>query len=313
MVKSLLEHLLQPLQPSHVLVHAGPANLLAPKAIWHGAEPQRPEERVVHGGLAAALRPSRRFGGEEGVDPRIGAGKVAGRRELRTIAFFVEAMKQVEPGEPVLFFGVGPTLHHVFLAAGKASEIHLADYLPANLSELARWIERHADAHDWRPFVRYTLQCEGVASPTERQIREREEITRAKITKLLQVDARHADPLGERNGSRYGTVISAYCADSATGDRATWETFVQHIAGLVRPGGMFITAALRRCRRYLVGGKAFPSADVDENDLRAVLEPQFVCEGGSIEAWDLAEHESQGYTGIVLGWARRSVQAAVGG
>jgi hypothetical protein len=233
--------------------------------------------------------------------------------ELRTIAFFVEAMKQVEPGEPVLFFGVGPALHHVFLAAGKASEIHLADYLPANLSELARWIERHADAHDWRPFVRYTLQCEGVASPTERQIREREEITRAKITKLLQVDARHADPLGERNGSRYGTVISAYCADSATGDRATWETFMQHIAGLVGPGGMFITAALRRCRRYLVGGKAFPSADVDENDLRAVLEPQFVCEGGSIETWDLAEHESQGYTGIVLGWARRSVQAAVGG
>jgi hypothetical protein len=169
------------------------------------------------------------------------------------------------------------------------------------------------DAHDWRPFVRYTLQCEGVASPTERQIREREEITRSRITKLLQVDARHADPLGERNGSRYGTVISAYCADSATGDRATWETFMQHIAGLVRPGGMFITAALRRCRRYLVGGKAFPSADVDENDLRAVLEPQFVCEGGSIEAWDLAEHESQGYTGIVLGWAWRSVQVAVGG
>jgi hypothetical protein len=88
---------------------------------------------------------------------------------------------------------------------------------------------------------------------------------------------------------------------------------VQHIAGLVRPGGVFITAALRRCRRYLVGGKAFPSADVDENDLRAVLEPRFVCEGGSIEAWDLAEHESQGSTGIVLGWARGSVQAAVGG
>jgi len=232
--------------------------------------------------------------------------------ELRTIAFFVEAMKQVEPGEPVLFFGVGPTLHHVFLAAGKASEIHLADYLPANLSEIERWIERHADAHDWRAFVRYTLQCEGVASPTDHQIREREEITRTKITKLLQADARHADPLGERNGSPYGTVISAYCADSATGDRATWETFMKHIAGLVRPGGMFITAALRRCRRYLVGGKPFPSADVDEDDLRAVLESQFVCKGGSIEAWDLAEHESQGYSGIVLGRARRRAQTAVG-
>ncbi len=53
--------------------------------------------------------------------------------ELETIAFFVDAIKQAEPGEPLLFFGVGPTLHHVFLAAGRASEIHLADYLPANL------------------------------------------------------------------------------------------------------------------------------------------------------------------------------------
>ena len=232
--------------------------------------------------------------------------------ELHTIAFFVDAMKQVEPGEPILFFGVGPTLHHVFLAADKASEIHLADYLPANLNEIERWIERDADAHDWRAFVRYTLQCEGIASPTDELIREREDVTRAKITKLLHVDARHANPLGERNRKTYGTVISAYCADSATGDRATWETFITNIAGLVRPGGMFITAALRRCRWYLVGDKPFPSANVDEDDLRAALEPGFGFTSGSIEAWDLAEHESQGYSGIVLGWARRRTPNAVG-
>ena len=226
--------------------------------------------------------------------------------ELQTIAFFVAAMRQVEPGEPVLVFRVGPTLHHVFLAAGKASELHLADYLPANLLELERWIERDADAHDWRAFVRYTLQCEGDAAPTDQRILEREELTRSKITKLLQVDARHPDPLGD--GGSYGTVISAYCADSATGDRATWETFMRHIAGMVRPGGVFITAALRRCRWYLVGGKPFPSANVDEDDLRAVLEPGFGCESGSIQARELAEHGSQGYSGIVLGWARRRVE-----
>ena len=41
--------------------------------------------------------------------------------ERETIAFFVEAMKHVRDGEPILFFGVGPTLHHVFHAAAKAS------------------------------------------------------------------------------------------------------------------------------------------------------------------------------------------------
>jgi NNMT/PNMT/TEMT family len=219
--------------------------------------------------------------------------------ERETIAYFVEAMKQAEPGEPVLLFGVGPTLHHVFLAAGKASEIHLADYLPANLREIERWLERDPEAHDWRPFVGYTLECEGLADPTAEEIAAREELTRAKITRLLQADARREQPLARQ----YGTVISAYCADSATGDRATWEAFMAHIAGLVRPGGTFITAALRRCRRYMVGGKPFPSANVDEDDLRTVLEPGFAG-GIAVEARALAGHEAQGYSGIVLGWAR---------
>jgi hypothetical protein len=223
--------------------------------------------------------------------------------ELETIAFFVDAIKQAEPGEPLLFFGVGPTLHHVFLAAGRASEIHLADYLPANLREIQRWLERDPDAHDWRPFVRYTLECEGISAPTEQQLVQREELTRAKVTRLLQADAGEREPVGER----HGTVISAYCADSATADRATWETYMRHISGRVRPGGVFITAALRRSRSYLVGGKRFPSADVDEHDLRAVLEPEFDC---AIEVREVPEHARLGYEGIVLVRATRRRSAS---
>jgi hypothetical protein len=152
--------------------------------------------------------------------------------EHETIAYFADAIRQAAPGEPILFFGTGPTLHHVFLSADRASEIHLADYLPQNLAEIERWLERDADAHDWRPFVRYTLECKGVAAPTEEQLVQREELTRAKVTRLLQADAGDGEPVGER----YGTVISAYCADSATADRTTWEAYTRHIAGLVEPG-----------------------------------------------------------------------------
>jgi hypothetical protein len=221
--------------------------------------------------------------------------------ERETIAYFVDAIKQAEPGRPILFFGVGPTLHHVFLAAGTASEIHLADYLPANLAEIERWLARDPSAHDWRPFVRYTLECEGIADPKEEEITRREELTRARITRLLPGDARLPAPVT----TRYGTVVSAYCADSATDDHATWETFMEHISGLVRPGGVFITSALRHCRYYLVGGKRFPSANVDEHDIRAVLEPVFESASVSIEVRELAEHASQGYSGIVLACARR--------
>ena len=82
------------------------------------------------------------------------------------------------------------------------------------------------------------------------------------------------------------------------------------IMGLVRPGGVFITAALRRSRVYLVGDKRFPSANVDEDDIRSVLERELEGESGSIEARELPEHESQGYSGIVLAWARRRAPAA---
>ncbi|WP_433367928.1 guanitoxin biosynthesis pre-guanitoxin forming N-methyltransferase GntF [Actinoplanes sp. CA-142083] len=224
--------------------------------------------------------------------------------EVATVAFLVEAMRRAEAGQPVLFFGVGPTLHHVFAAAETASEIHLGDYLPANLAEIQRWIRGEPGAHDWRPFVRYTLQCEGTSHPTDEEIAAREDLTRTKITKLVQVDARHPRPVDRH----YPTVISPYCADSATADRATWLLFMRHITGLVQPGGLFITAALRRCRGYTVAGKTFPGADVDEHDLRAALRPEFEPIDGSIEVRKTSQGDTHGYSAILLCHARRGIQ-----
>ena len=136
--------------------------------------------------------------------------------ERETIAFFTDAITHAPAGEAVLVFGTGPTLHHVFLAAPHASEIHLADYLPANLEEIERWRARDPAAHDWRAFVRYTLECEGLIAPTDADVTRREELTRSKITRLLQVDARGPVRL-ER---RYATVISADAARVTRAPRA---------------------------------------------------------------------------------------------
>ncbi|MBA4095664.1 MAG: hypothetical protein C0484_02700 [Rhodospirillum sp.] len=223
--------------------------------------------------------------------------------ERETIAFFVDAMKDADRTQPALVFGVGPTLHHVFLAAEKVSEIHLGEYLPANLQEIERWLGRDPEAHDWRRFVEYTLECEGLDRPAPEEITFREEMTRARITDLLHVDLRAENPLGVENTRQYATVISAYCADSATGDKAEWATYMQRIAGLVQPGGMLLVAALRRSRGYVVGGKTFPSADVDEADLQAVLEPRFGRRNLTIQACKLDGPAGKGYSGVVLACA----------
>ncbi|MEV4623496.1 guanitoxin biosynthesis pre-guanitoxin forming N-methyltransferase GntF [Asanoa sp. NPDC049573] len=223
--------------------------------------------------------------------------------EIATIAFLVASLRSASRDEPILFFGVGPTMHHVFAAAEIASEIHLGDYLPANLDEIRRWIDRAPGAHDWRPFVSFTLKCEGIAEPSDDEVSFREDLTRKKITQLIRVDAMRPRPIA----GQYATVISPYCADSATGDLVTWRRLMRNITGLVRPGGLFVTAALHRCSFYLVGGRRFPSANVSESDVREILRRDF---DPVVEVCPTGQDDSHGYAAVILCQARRHPVAA---
>ena len=221
--------------------------------------------------------------------------------ERETISFLVEAMRQAPRGRPVLVYGVGPTLHHVFLAAPLASELHLGEYLPQNREELTRWLAGEPGAHDWSPFVRQTLQCEGVDEPRPDEVADREELTRARVTRVFPVDARRP-PL---DPDLYPVVISAYCADSATNDRSEWATFMHAILAHVEPGGLFATAALHRSHGYLVGGRLFPSADLREDDLRRVIDGAWGEGSAAVEVHRLADQPEHGYSGILLATAVR--------
>jgi hypothetical protein len=228
--------------------------------------------------------------------------------EQATIPFFVDAMKvhKNEPQQPILFFGAGPTLHHVFLAAPYASRIDITDYLAKNLDEVQAWKDRDENAHDWKPFVTYTLEAEGVHNPTEDQIVEREELTRNKLNIIYaKADAGLVNPLGEAKREAYPIVFSPYCVDSATDDKQTWERYMRNIASLVQPGGQFITAALRECRSYKVGNRHFPSANINEDDLGRVLSLDFTPESTKLNIVKLTEHRSQGYSGVLLASAEK--------
>jgi NNMT/PNMT/TEMT family len=215
--------------------------------------------------------------------------------ERQTIAFFVEAMTHVRCGEPVLLFGVGPTVHHVFLTAPKASEIHLTDYLPGNLAEVRRWLDADPGKHDWQPFVRYTLQCEGQTAPTQADVAAREAVTRRKTSRLIVADLRDPQPIL----TQYATVISAYCADSATSDLAEWTRYMHRIASMVRPSGTLLLAALRHSKGYRVGGKLFPSANISEHDVMKALQTYFCPENVTLRVCQLSK-ASKGYSGIIL-------------
>jgi hypothetical protein len=220
--------------------------------------------------------------------------------EEATIAFLVRTFAAGARGAATLEIGCGPTLHHVFPATPYASEIHMADYLAENLKEIECWIEGRDERHQWSEFVRYTLKCEGIAAPTCEDAAVREELTRRRITRLLHAEVSQDDPLGTEYRQAYPIVLSCYCADSVTSDKLVWTTFMRNIGSLVAPGGVCITAALRRAAHYQVGAKRFPSANIDEADMRSALEEGAGLRIVALQTASVPEHRAQGYEGIIL-------------
>ena len=220
--------------------------------------------------------------------------------ERLTLAFMVEAARAVPSDASVLIFGAGPTLHHAFPFAA-ARVIDLCDLLPGNLLEIRRWLAAAPGAHDWRPFVRATITCEGKAADAA-GVARREAETRTRVGRLRVCDLCEPVPVARGRGA-YDVVVTAYCPDSATADAATWALYMRRIAALVAPGGLLVVAALRRCGGYRVGDRRFPSANIDEADLQRVLTP-FAADL-RIEAHALPRQaRHHGYHGIVLARCR---------
>lgn len=225
--------------------------------------------------------------------------------ELATIRFLVERFARLSHIPRLLEFGCGPTLHHIFPAVPSCDEIHMADYLPANLDAIRGWLVNDPSAHAWDEFIRYALECEGKTTTTAGQVAERANRTRALVEKLIEADAGDPDPLGPTARGSYPVVLSCYCADSATGDKEVWARYLSNIASLVAPGGTFIIAALRNARFFTVGPNRFPSANIDESDLQSVLASHFDPLPIEVNVVDVPEHSSQGYSSILLAVARK--------
>ncbi len=221
--------------------------------------------------------------------------------EAATLEFIARASRGIEfPGRAIVF-GVGPTVHHLLPLAPHTRELHVADYLESNLDHVRRWLRRDEKAHDWRAFGRHVLACEGVPKASGQRVTEREDLVRARVTRCLRADAGQEWPLSTPDLAGYDVVLSCYCAESATGDPVVWRRYVLNILRLLAPGGLFITAALRRCRAYHVGRHRFASANIDEHDLAAVLYEAGVAPGQlHLEVKAVGLRDRLGYDSIVL-------------
>jgi len=111
--------------------------------------------------------------------------------------------------------------------------------------------------------------------------------------------------------------LAEYFSELQEDERPVIRYFVEQVRGaqagpvllfVCGPGlsHVFLTAALRRSQRYRVGPRHFPSADIDESELRHLLARDFHPAAVQVEALDVPEQEAHGYSGILLARARKA-------
>jgi hypothetical protein len=203
-----------------------------------------------------------------------------------------------------LDFGCGPTLHHIIPLIPYTEELHLADYVPANLAAIQQWLRGETRAHNWDVYIKGVLQLEGIVQPSPTDLERRKAQMRYKVRRLKHGNLHWPHPL--MDGSTYPLVVSFYCADSATHSKVQWRLFMRHLFNLVAPGGTLLLSALRNSQSYHVGARCFPSAQVTENDMYAVLsDGPFVQKTLDLHVIPVSEWAEEGFESIMVVRAQR--------
>lgn len=232
------------------------------------------------------------------------------------LQFIVAALRDVPAGARVLDFGGGPTLYTAIAAAGRAAEIHLSDYSPANRAAVLAWLAAHPAAFDWRDFTAAVLELEGAPADAG-GVAAREALVRERLTAVLACDVTASPPLSivaetvpsrrpttqraaPLNSDRYDVICTNLCLEAVARDAAEWGRFLMNIAPLLRPGGRLIMTTVRRGTAYPVGARLFPVAYLDEHDVRAALAAAGFSPHLAALAIVPSDHPVHPYDGLIL-------------
>lgn len=193
-------------------------------------------------------------------------------------------------GGRALEFGCGPTIWGALPLTSFVDEIHLADYLPSNLAEVNQWLQEAPNSHDWSVYMRYVLTLEGHLEPTARDLSDRAQALRDRISALCRSDI-FQNQCVDTPIEKFDVVTSFYCLDCIQSDIREWRTFMQRLSNLVAPGGHLILASILGSGEYLIEGRKFPVTPLKASDFHQTLlnfgfrEDSLVIRSVPIEDW----------------------------
>ncbi len=228
--------------------------------------------------------------------------------EQAVLAYQIETLKRV--GHTFgrgLEYGCGPTLHRAIAAARSAFRIDMADWLPDNLAQVREWVAATSANTDWNRFTGYILACESRDEAVDvSRIQRREEQTRKVIRNLHVSDARWRHPLGPQRQGFYDLMVSGFCLDAVSNEKAVWQRCMSNVLSTLQENGLLILHALYRCKAYKVGERMFPGADLSEDDLvESLLANGFTRRSMDVHVIPCPDNIRYGYGGILVASARK--------
>ncbi|KAI1230347.1 hypothetical protein IHE44_0010315 [Lamprotornis superbus] len=170
-------------------------------------------------------------------------------------------------GRTLIDVGSGPTIYQLLSACDHFEEIVATDYLAVNREELARWARGEPGAFDWSPFIQHVCKIEGRGEPwqdKERRLRER-------LRRILPIDVHRPEPLGAPLRPPADALLSAFCLEAVSPDRAAFVRALAHVGNLLRPGGHALLLGALGESFYLAGPARLPVVPLQESDVREAL------------------------------------------
>ncbi|XP_028931038.1 phenylethanolamine N-methyltransferase [Ornithorhynchus anatinus] len=172
-------------------------------------------------------------------------------------------------GRSLLDVGSGPTVYQLLSACAHFEDITMTDFLEVNRRELRDWLCRDPGAFDWSPYSRHVCLIEGKGETwqdKERQLRER-------VKRVLPIDVHQDQPLGSAGA---GTVpvdalVSAFCLEAVSPDKASFQRALDHITTLLRPGGHLLLIGALEESFYLAGSARLAVVPLKEEEVREAL------------------------------------------
>lgn len=227
--------------------------------------------------------------------------------EQAVLTYQVDVLSALpRPATLALEYGCGPTLHRAIALAPYAETIDMADWLPDNLASVREWLDAGPANGDWHRFTRFVMERERHSAIDVAGVVAREALTRSRVRHLLVSDARWSQPLGPTLTAQYDALVSGFCLDAVSDDKAVWRRCMDNVLGLVAPGGTVILHFLHRCRAYRCGERMFPGADLSIDDVALCLtalgfDPRTI----DVQVIPCPDNAEYGYTGILTASARR--------